>query len=176
MDPTSTGATAVDFGTNPGTAITGATATSLTVTAPAGTGTVNVTVTTPNGTSAINAPSDQYTYNPPPTVTGVSPTNGPAGGGTRSRSAAPNLTGATAVDFGSNPGTSITGVTATSLTVTSPAGTGTVNVTVITPNGTSAVNVPNDQFTYNPRRRSPLSARPTDRRAAGQRSRSPAPG
>ena len=50
-----------------------------------------------------------------------------------------NLTGATAVDFGTaNPGTSISGVTATSLTVTSPAGTGTVNVTVTTPNGTSA--------------------------------------
>src|SRR5208337_454128 len=43
----------------------------------------------------------------------------------------------------------ITGVTATSLTVTSPAGTGTVDVTVTTPGGTSALNAPSDQFTYN---------------------------
>ena len=148
-----TGATAVDFGTaNPGTWITGVTATSLTVTSPAGTGTVNVTVTTPNGTSAINAPSDQFTYNAPalPTVTGVSPSSGPAAGGTSVTVTGTNLTGATAVDFGTgHPGTSISGVTATSLTVTSPAGTGTVNVTVTTPNGTSAINAPSDQFTYN---------------------------
>ena len=76
-----TGATAVDFGaSNPGTSIDVLSATSLTVTAPSGTGTVNVTVTTPNGTSALNAPSDQYTYNAPPTVTAVSPNNGPAAG------------------------------------------------------------------------------------------------
>ena len=141
------------FGTNAGTSISGVTATSLTVTSPAGTGTVDVTVTTPNGTSAINAPSDQFTYNAPalPTVTGVSPSNGLAAGGTSVTVSGTNLTGATAVDFGTaNPGTSISGVTATSLTVTSPAGSGTVDVTVTTPNGTSAVNAPSDQFTYTP--------------------------
>ena len=86
-----TGATAVHFGSTPGTGITGVTATSLTVTSPAGTGTVDVTVTTPNGTSAVNAPGDQFTYNAPalPTVTSVSPTNGPAAAGPRSRSPAP---------------------------------------------------------------------------------------
>ena len=112
---------------------------------------MNVTVTTPNGTSAVNAPSDQFTYNAPalPTVTGVSPSSGPTAGGTSVTVSGTNLTGATAVDFGTgHPGTSISGVTATSLTVTSPAGTGTVNVTVTTPNGTSAVNAPSDQFTY----------------------------
>ena len=57
--------------------------------APSGTGTVDVTVTTPNGTSAVNAPSDQYTYNAPPTVTNVSPNNGPQAGTTPSRSPAP---------------------------------------------------------------------------------------
>ena len=88
-----------------------------------------MTVTTPNGTSAINAPSDQFTYNAPalPTVTGVSPASGPTAGGTSVTVSGTNLTGATAVDFGTaNPGTSISGVTATSLTVTSPSGTGTV--------------------------------------------------
>ena len=104
-----TGATAVHFGTNAGTSISGVTATSLTVTSPAGTGTVDVTVTTPNGTSAVNAPSDQFTYNPLPTVTGVSPNNGAPAGGNSVTVSGTNLTGATAVHFGTNPGTSIGG-------------------------------------------------------------------
>ena len=146
-----TGATAVDFGTKAGTSISGDTGTSLTVTSPSGTGTVDVTVMTPNGTSAVNAPSDQFTYNAPalPTVTALSPSSGPAAGGTSVTVTGTNLTGATAVDFGTKAGTSISGDTGTSLTVTSPSGTGTVDVTVMTPNGTSAVNAPSDQFTYN---------------------------
>ncbi len=235
--PNFTGATAVDFGTgHPGTGLTVVSPSEITVTSPAGTGTVNVTVTTPNGTSPVNAPSDQYTYNAAPTVTSVTPNNGPAGGtntvtvagsgfvsgstsvvfgsnagtsvnvttsssltvvvpagsGTVSvtvsttgggtsaplanaytYNAAPTVTavspnngpaggtnsvtvsgtgftGASAVDFGtSNPGTSISSVTATSLTVIAPSGTGTVDVTVTTPNGTSAINAPSDQYTYN---------------------------
>ena len=141
-----TGATAVDFGTTPGTGITAVTATSLTVTAPAGTGTVNVTVTTPNGTSAVNAPSDQYTYNGPPTVSGVNPAGGPTGGGTSVTVTGTGFTGATAVDFGaSNPGTSIDVLSPTRLTVTSPSGSGTVNVSVTTPNGTGTKD---SAFTY----------------------------
>ena len=133
-----TGATAVDFGTDPGTGITGVTATSLTVTAPAGTGTVNVTVTTPNGTSALNAPSDQFTYNAAPTVTGVSPNNGPqAGGNTVTVNGTGFVSGSTAVDFGTNVGTSVDVTSSTALSVTVPAGTGTVSVTVITTGGGS---------------------------------------
>ena len=147
-----TGATAVDFGaSNPGTSIDVLSATSLTVTAPSGSGTVDVTVTTPNGTSAVNAPSDQYTYNAPPTVTAVSPNNGPAAGTNSVTVSGTGFTGATAVDFGaSNPGTSIDVLSSTSLTVTAPSGSGTVDVTVTTPNGTSAVNAPSDHYTYNP--------------------------
>ena len=107
-----TGATAVDFGTgHPAPRSAAVTATSLTVTSPGGTGTVDVTVTTPNGTSAHNAPSDQFTYNAPalPTVTGVSPASGPTAGGTSVTVSGTNLTGATAVHFGTNPGTSISG-------------------------------------------------------------------
>src|SRR6202035_997705 len=116
-----------------------------------GTGTVDVTVTTPNGTSAVNSPSDEYTYNPLPTVTSVSPNNGPLVGGTAFTVNGSNFTGATAVHFGSNAGTGITSVTASSLTVTIPAGTGAgaVDVTVTTPNGTSDLTPPSDQYTYN---------------------------
>ena len=139
-----TGATAVDFGTNPATSLTVVSDTTITVDSPAGTGTVDVTVTTPGGTSATS-PADQFTY-------------WHAGGHGREpdsvrRPAArlvtitgSGFTGATAVDFGTTPATNLTVVSDTSITVDSPAGTGTVDVTVTTPGGTSATSAA-DQFT-----------------------------
>ncbi|WP_269854725.1 IPT/TIG domain-containing protein [Streptomyces sp. RPT161] len=66
----------------------------------------------------------------------ISPNQGSTGGGTVVTITGTNLSGATAVHFGSKLGT-ITANTATSITVTSPSGTGTVPVTVTTPGGTS---------------------------------------
>ena len=102
------GATAVDFGSNPGTAVSVINRHHASPSSsPAGTGTVNVTVTTPNGTSATSA-SDQYTYNAPPTVTGVSPNNGPQGGAnTVTVTGTGFVSGPTAVDFGSTAGTAV---------------------------------------------------------------------
>ena len=77
---TFTGATAVNFGTNPAT-FTVNSDNIITAVAPAGTGTVDVTVTTPEGTSATSA-ADQFTYTPAPIVTSIGPTSGPAAGGT----------------------------------------------------------------------------------------------
>ena len=74
-----TGATAVDFGTTAATNVTVVSDTTITADSPAGTGTVDVTVTTPGGTSATS-PADQFTYATAPTVTGMSPTSGPAAG------------------------------------------------------------------------------------------------
>ena len=79
---------------------------------PAGTGTVDVTVTTPGGTSATS-PADQFTYVAAPTVTGLSPTSGPAAGGTLVTITGTGFTGATAVDFGTTPATSFTVVSDT---------------------------------------------------------------
>ena len=139
-----TGATAVHFGTSPAPDVTVVSDTSITVDSPAGTtGTVDVTVTTPGGTSPIS-PADQFTYGP--TVTGISPTAGPLGGGTLVTITGVGFTGATAVNFGPLAAT-IVSVGATSITANSPAGTGTVDVTVTTPSGTS-VTSPADQFTY----------------------------
>jgi hypothetical protein len=145
-----TAATAVDFGTNAGTGLVVNSATSISITSPAGSGIVDVTVTTPIGTSADNPPDDQFTYMPPPTVTGVSPGTGPPAGGTSVSLTGTNFTGATAVDFGTHAGTGLVVNSATSITIDSPAGTpgATVDVTVTTPIGTSADNPPNDQFTY----------------------------
>ena len=129
--------------------------TTITADSPAGTGTVDVTVTTPAGTSATS-PADQFTYiaAAAPTVTGISPTSGPAAGGTLVTITGTGFTGATAVDFGTTAATNFTVVNDTTITADSPAGTGVVNVTVTTPGGTSAA-TPADQFTYvGPRRRS----------------------
>jgi Ricin-type beta-trefoil lectin domain/IPT/TIG domain len=96
---------------------------------------------TPNGVSAFKAPSST----PRPVVTGVSPSSGPADGGTPVTVTGTNLTGGT-VAFGTNAATGVT-CGATSCTATSPAGTGTVDVEVTTTGGTSAATSA-DHFTY----------------------------
>jgi autotransporter-associated beta strand protein len=82
-----------------------------------------------------------------PTVTGISPTSGPAAGGTTVTITGTALTGATAVNFGTTAATGVTVVNDTTVTAVSPAGTGVVDVTVTTPSGTSATSAA-DQFTY----------------------------
>ncbi|GAA3048718.1 hypothetical protein GCM10010464_11210 [Pseudonocardia yunnanensis] len=66
----------------------------------------------------------------------ISPNQGSSAGGTAVVITGTNLANASAVRFGTNPGT-ITGNTPTSVNVTSPAGHGAVGVTVTTPGGTS---------------------------------------
>ena len=82
-----------------------------------------------------------------PTVSGISPSSGPAGGGTVVTITGTNLSGATGVKFGTTAGTSLTVNSGTSIKITSPAGTGTVDVTVTTSGGTSATSTA-DKFTY----------------------------
>ena len=114
--------------------------------APSGAGTVDVTVVTPDGASAIST-SDQFTYKAvTPVVTGLSPTSGPAAGGTQVTITGKNLDRATAVYFGKTNAASFT-VTGKKIIAVAPPGTGTVDVTVVTSGGTSAVST-SDQFTY----------------------------
>jgi hypothetical protein len=121
-------------------------ATSLTATSPAGTGIVDIRVTTLGGTSPITQPADQFTYTP--TVTRISPTNGPAAGRTVVTITGTGFTSASTVKFGTKAA-SVKYNSATSLTATSPSGTGTVDVRVTTVAGTSAI-VAGDKFTYLP--------------------------
>ncbi|MFZ3005439.1 MAG: IPT/TIG domain-containing protein [Phenylobacterium sp.] len=143
-----TGATAVKFGATNATSFAVDSATQITAVSPAGAaGSVNVTVTSPGGTSAAGA-SSAYLYVAAPTVTSLSPTFGPAAGGTTVVLAGANLTGATAVQFGATNATSFTVDSATQITAVSPAGAnGVVNVTVVTAGGTSAAGGGN-AFTY----------------------------
>jgi autotransporter-associated beta strand protein len=131
----------------------------LLVAVPAGVsaGTVDVTVTTPGGTSPISQPADQYTYLPPPVVTGVSlpsgaPASGAVGGGTPVVITGTALANAVEVGFGGQEAT-ITSDSDDEIAVVSPASyqdtAGPVDVTVTTLyGGTSAISEPADLFTY----------------------------
>jgi len=85
-----------------------------------------------------------------PTVAGVVPSSGPAGGGTVvaiTGTGFATSSGATTVAFGANAATAVSCATTTSCNATSPAGTGTVNVRVSVGGRTSTTSAA-DQFTY----------------------------
>jgi hypothetical protein len=150
-----TGTSKVHFGATSATNVDVTSPTTLSATVPAGSGTVDVTVTNapPTGVSgsgptSVTSAADLYTYQAPPTVTGVSPNVGPSSGGTSVTVTGTNFTGASAVDFGASPGAHVTVISPISLTVTSPAGIqGAVDVTVTNKWGVSATGPP-DHFTY----------------------------
>ena len=138
-----TGTPIVDFGSAPAT-FTLDSDTEITATSPAGTaGPVDVTLTNANGTSPTSD-ADVFTYVAVPTVSAMSPTEGPTAGGTTVTITGTGFTGATAVEFGTTPAL-FTVDSDTEITATSPAGAaGPVDVTVVTPEGTSDADV----FTY----------------------------
>jgi large repetitive protein len=145
-----TSASTVSFGGTAATSVTFVNTTRLTALSPSGSagGTVDVRVTTVGGTSAI-VTADRYTYSDgPPTITGISPANGPLAGGTTVTITGTGFTSATTVSFGGTSGTSVTFISATQISARSPAhAAGVVDVTVTTVGGTSGTSAA-DQFTY----------------------------
>ena len=83
---------------------------------------------------------------PQPTVTSLSPNNGPNTGGNSVTIGGTGFTGSVQVKFGSYNANLVV-VNSTQITVTAPAGIGTVYVTVTTPSGTSATSA-NSKYTY----------------------------
>ena len=67
----------------------------------------------------------------------ISPNGGSTGGGTLVTITGTNLSGTTAVTFGTQPATNVTNVSPTQVTAVSPSGTGSVGVTVATGGGTT---------------------------------------
>ncbi len=143
-----TGATAVDFGPTAATSFSVVSGSVIDAVSPAGTGVVNVRVKTPSGQSAIHQ-ADDFTYKAAlPSVNEVVPNNGPVAGGTSVQIFGHNFDGATVVDFGTTPATSVVVVSDAVVDAVSPGGTGVVNVRVTTPSGESAIRAPLDHFTY----------------------------
>jgi hypothetical protein len=133
-----------DFGSGSGSSTTSSTTPSATTT--------TTTKTSPSSTTTTTRPPTTTTTTTaaPPSgvnVTRVSPSSGPAAGGTTVTISGSGFTGATVVDFGSVAAT-IGSVSATSISVTAPASAGgTVNVTVTASLGRSPVSSV-DQYSY----------------------------
>ncbi|MFK0278195.1 putative Ig domain-containing protein [Ensifer sp. NPDC090286] len=90
------------------------------------------------------------TVTPPPTVTGVSPSSGPTGGGTSVILTGTDFTGVTAVTFGATPAASFTVNSSNQITATAPGHvSSTIDIRVTTLSGTSTTSAA-DQFTYVP--------------------------
>ncbi len=127
----------VTFGSSAATNVVVVNGTTITATTPAGSaGATTVTVTNTGGQSGSLASA--FTYIAPPTVTSVSPNNGPAAGGTAVTITGTNYAAGATVKFGSTAATNVTVVNSTTITATTPAGSaGAVTVTVTNSNGLS---------------------------------------
>ncbi|MDP9835267.1 uncharacterized protein YhjY with autotransporter beta-barrel domain [Neorhizobium huautlense] len=136
-------ATAVSFGGTAATAFT-ASATQITATTPAGgAGPVDIVVTTAGGSVTL---AGGFTYVPAPTLTSVSPPDGPTSGGTSVVITGTNLSNVSAVSFGATAAASFTLDSATQITATTPAGSaGAVDVVVTSVGGSVALT---GGFTY----------------------------
>jgi hypothetical protein len=133
-----TGAVLVRFGSKSST-FTVNSSTQITAVSPSNTGTVNVSVTTNQGTSTQQVPFTYVTTPSPPSLSGLSPSQGSTAGGTTVTLTGTNLTGATAVQFDGIAATSFTVDSATQITALTPAhAAGATAVTVTTPGGTSS--------------------------------------
>ncbi|MGY3693556.1 hypothetical protein ACVIGA_003636 [Bradyrhizobium sp. USDA 3240] len=82
-----------------------------------------------------------------PVIASISPTSGPAAGGTSVTIAGGSFSTATAVRFGAVNATSFVINSSERITAVAPAGTGTVDITVTNPSGTSFAS-PVDRYTY----------------------------
>ena len=127
----------VTFGGAAATNVMVVNSTTITATTPAdGAGAVTVTVTNPGGQSG--SLGSAFTYLAPPTVSSVSPNNGPTAGGTAVTITGANFASGATVTFGGAPATNLVVVNSTTITATTPAGgAGAVTVTVTNPGGQS---------------------------------------
>ncbi|MHC4944462.1 MAG: IPT/TIG domain-containing protein [Planctomycetota bacterium] len=140
------GSTTVSFGDNSATDVVVVNSTTVTCNTPPGTpGLTDVTITDIFGSDTL---VDGYTYNNPPSITGVNPTDGPIAGGTTVTISGADFTTTpdTTVTFGGNTASNLTVVDVNTITCDTPAHTaGTVDVTVTNGNGSDTLT---NGFTY----------------------------
>jgi formylglycine-generating enzyme required for sulfatase activity/CxxC motif-containing protein (DUF1111 family)/subtilisin-like proprotein convertase family protein len=141
-----TGTSSVSVGGNAATSVVVVNATTVTATTPSGAaGAANVSLTTPYGSPTA---SGAFTYQlyATPTISSVSPNTGSTSGGTAITITGTNLTGASSVTIGGVAATSVSVVSATTVTAVTPAGTaGAKTVSITTPGGTASLT---SGFTY----------------------------
>ena len=132
-----TGASAVKFGTTTAAAVTVTSSTVLTAKTKAHVAaTVTISVTTGGGTGTSAA--DYRFVAPVPTIASFSPTSGPTTGGTAVTISGSELTGASAVKFGTTTAASFSVTSPTVVTATAKAhAAATVKLSVTTPGGTA---------------------------------------
>ena len=101
-----------------------------------------------NGVCSSQNSTVAFDFVSPPWVSSVTPSSGPSIGGTPVTLQGDYFTGASAVDFGTNPAVRVTVYSDVYLTAVSPPGAGTVDVTVYNP--VAGWSPPNsfDKFTY----------------------------
>ena len=138
------GATAT-FGGTAATNVVVVNSTTITATTPAGSaGAVTVTVTNPG--SQNGSLTNGYTYVVVPTVTSVSPNNGPTAGGTAVTITGTNFAAGATATFGGTAATNVVVVNSTTITATTPAGSAGAVTVMVTVNGQNG-NLTNG-FTY----------------------------
>ncbi len=139
--PTGANAPSATFGGSATTTVTTDSAgiASVSATAAGRPGLVSVVATIPGGATTSFTLTD--TASPATlTLTGFSPSTGPTSGGNVVTIRGTNFSGATAVTFDTTPGTAITLVNSTTITVTAPAhAAGTVDITVTTGGQTGTI-------------------------------------
>jgi hypothetical protein len=141
------GVRAVTFGPTPAASYHVDSPTQITAVSPSGQGKVDIRVSTSIGTSNAESP-DEFRYLSGPTVTAVTPSSGPSGGGTPVMIEGAGLYYATDVHFGSAEAQFKVNSDTEILAYSPPGVAGQmVPVTVATPGGTSGINA-NAVFTY----------------------------
>ena len=109
-------------------------------------GTVDIVVTTEGGSSPTHS-ADEFTYRGVPTVTAISPSEGPEAGGTSVKVNGTSFTKTSEVSFGSKAATEVEFKSPTEVIAKSPAGAGIVDVRVTSAGGTSTTSAA-DEFSY----------------------------
>ena len=140
----------VTFGVTAATSVSVSNSTTITATTPAhSAGAVNVVVTNPSGQSGTLTGGYSFTTPAPqpPTVTAISPSSGPTGGGTAVTITGTNFLAGATVTLGGSAATGVNVASSTSITATAPAHVaGTVSVVVTNSNGLSGTLA--NGFTY----------------------------
>lgn len=143
------GAVTVRFGFLTATSVVVNSSTQLTCVSPAGTANQSVTVTVDSTTNGVATKAAGFRYNPLPTISTLTPDNGPLAGGNTVVIAGANLGGTVNVTFGNAAATTVSS-TANSVTVIAPPGAATGLVAVSVFSSTNGPATLANAYTYNP--------------------------